>query len=211
MKNQGENMEIDDDMPGDAPSVGDHEKMGGEGSPGNPQLEELKKEIENARLEIEKKEQAAKESHERYLRTLADFENYRKRTQKEQMEQAKFANEKLIKEFLPVIDNLERALASSKDVKEVDRIVQGVELIYKQLLSVLGKFGVMPIESLHRPFDPFLHQSIGQVEMDLQSGEEENQVVGESQKGYFLNERVLRPSMVMVSKKKSAPSEKGSS
>ena len=160
--------------------------------------------METLRAELQKKEQAATEAHDRYLRTLADFENYKKRAQKEQMEQAKFANEKIIKEFLPVIDNLERALSHSKETKDFDKMVEGVELIQKQLLSALGKYGVRPIESLHQPFDPFLHQSIGQVESEDGSGENENQVVGETQKGYFLNERVLRPSLVLVSKKKAS-------
>lgn len=162
---------------------------------------------EKLRSELQKKEQAARESHDRYLRTLADFENYKKRAQKEQMEQAKFANEKLIKEFLPVIDNLERALAHSKETKDFDKMVEGVELIQKQLLSTLAKFGVRPIDSLHQPFDPFLHQSIGQVESEESSDGKEDHVVGETQKGYFLNERVLRPSLVLVSKKKSPSGE----
>lgn len=167
--------------------------------------------IQQLRSELQKKEQAAKEWQDRYLRTLADFENYKKRAQKEQIEQAKFANEKLIKEFLPVIDNLERALLHSKETKDFDKMVEGVELIHKQLLSAMGKFGVRPIESLHRPFDPFLHQSIGQVESEPGSDQEEDQVVAETQKGYFLNERVLRPSLVLVSKKKGSPAgeEKG--
>jgi len=165
------------------------------------------KEIESLRAEVQKKEQAASESYNRYLRTLADFENYKKRSQKEQIEQAKYANEKLINEFLPVMDNLERALSHSKETKDFDRMVEGVELIHKQLLSALEKFGVRQIESLHQSFDPFLHQSIGQVESDENSGEKENQVVGETQKGYFLSERVLRPSLVLVSKKKASPSD----
>ena len=159
--------------------------------------------VESLRAELQKKEQAANESQNRYLRTLADFENYKKRAQKEQIEQAKFANEKLINEFLPVIDNLERALLHSKETKDFDKMLEGIGLIQKQLLSVLGKFGVRPIESLNQPFDPFLHQSIGQVESE--DSNEENQVVGETQKGYFLNERVLRPSLVLVSKKKEFP------
>ena len=105
------------------------------------------------------------------------------------------------------MDNLERALSHSKETKDFDRMVEGVELIHKQFLSALEKFGVRQIESLHQPFDPFLHQSIGQVESDENSGEKENQVVGETQKGYFLSERVLRPSLVLVSKKKASPSD----
>lgn len=161
-------------------------------------------EVKRLQSEIEEKDQAVKEAHERTLRVLADLENYKKRIQKEQIEQAKFANERLIKEILPVIDNLERALSHSKETKDPEKIIEGVELIHKGLLSVLEKFNVRPIESLDKPFDPFHHQSVGQVEAKEDSEIEDNQVVGESQKGYFLNERVLRPALVLVSKKKAA-------
>ncbi len=143
------------------------------------------------------------------MRTLADFENYKKRTQRDQADALKYANEKLIKELLPVLDNLERALAHSRETRDFDRMMEGVELIHKQLLSGLGKFGVAPIESLHQPFDPALHQSIGQVEVEEGSDAKENQVVGETQKGYHLNDRVLRPSLVMIAKKKAPPSGDG--
>ncbi len=162
--------------------------------------------IETLRAGYEKKEQEAREAQNRYLRTLADFENYKKRAQRDQAEALKYANEKLIRELLPVIDNLDRALSHSRETRDFDRMMEGVELIYKQFLSMLGKFGVVPIESLNQPFDPFLHQSIGQVEVDEGSDAKENQVVGETQKGYYFNERVLRPSLVMIAKKKAPPS-----
>lgn len=165
--------------------------------------------IETLRAGYEKKEQEAKEAQDRYLRTLADFENYKKRTQRDQAEALKYANEKLIREFLPVIDNLERALSHSRETRDFNRMMEGVELIHKQLLSALGKYGVTPIESLNQPFDPFLHQSIGQVEVEEGSDAKENQVVGETQKGYYLNERVLRPSLVTIAKKKAPPSGDG--
>jgi molecular chaperone GrpE len=159
-------------------------------------------EVKRLQSEIEEKDHAVKEAHERTLRVMADLENYKKRIQKEQIEQAKFANERLIKEILPVIDNLERALSHSKETKDPEKISEGVELIHKGLLSVLEKFNVQPIESLGKPFDPFHHQSVGQVEMEEDSEIEDNEVVVESQKGYFLNERVLRPALVLLSKKK---------
>ena len=171
--------------------------------------ESLKALVQSLRAEVEKKDQTAGEAYDRYLRTLADFENYKKRAQKEKLEQAQFANEKLIKELLPVVDNLERALSHAKETDDFDKMVEGLELIYKQILSGLGKFGVTPIESLNRPFDPLLHQSIGQVESEEGSSAEEDRVVSETQKGYFLNDRVLRPSLVVVSKKKAPPQGDG--
>jgi len=181
-----------------------------EGSPeGSPAAEATSAEspekiIETLRAGYEKKEQEAQVAQERFMRTLADFENYKKRTQRDQADALKYANEKLIKELLPVLDNLERALSHSRETRDFDRMMEGVELIHKQFLSALGKFGVAPVESLNQPFDPFLHQSIGQVEVEEDSDTEENQVIGETQRGYRLNDRVLRPSLVMIAKKKAS-------
>ncbi|MCG3114683.1 MAG: nucleotide exchange factor GrpE [Candidatus Manganitrophus sp. SA1] len=171
--------------------------------------ESPEKVIETLRAGYEKKEEEARQAQERFMRTLADFENYKKRAQRDQSDALKYANEKLIKELLPVIDNLERALAHSRETRDFDRMMEGVELIRKQLLSALGKFGVVPIESLNQPFDPSLHQSIGQIEVEEGSDAKENQVIGETQKGYHLNDRVLRPSLVMIAKKKVPPSGDG--
>ncbi|MFQ5579800.1 MAG: nucleotide exchange factor GrpE [Nitrospiria bacterium] len=170
-----------------------------------PTAEEVVKHLQS---EIAEKDQAVKEAHERTLRALADLENYKKRIQKEQIEQTKFANERLIREILPVIDNLERALSHSRETKDPEKIIEGVELIHKGLLSALEKFNARPIESLNKPFDPFQHQSVGQVDAEANSEIEDNQVVVENQKGYFLNERVLRPALVLVSKKKAATADK---
>lgn len=171
--------------------------------------ESPEKVIETLRAGYEKKEEEARQAQERFMRTLADFENYKKRAQRDQSDALKYANEKLIKELLPVIDNLERALAHSRETRDFDRMMEGVELIRKQLISALGKFGVVPIESLNQPFDPSLHQSIGQIEVEEGSDAKENQVIGETQKGYHLNDRVLRPSLVMIAKKKAPPSGDG--
>ncbi len=169
-------------------------------------LDGEEREREKLRAEIAKKEEALREAQNLYLRTLADFENYRKRAQKEQADNLKYANERLIKELLPVIDNLERALTHSRETRDFNRMIEGVELIHKQILTAFGKFGVVPIESLNRPFDPLLHQSIGQVEVDEGSNVEENQIVGEVQKGYHLDQRLLRPSLVTIAKRKTPPS-----
>ncbi len=150
-------------------------------------------------------EALAKENYDRYLRTVADFENYKKRTQKEQGDLLKYANERILLEILPIIDNFTRALSASKEAQDFEKMVEGVEMIQKQFLSALDKFGVRQIESLNQNFDPFQHQAVGQAPIVEGSGLVENQVVAETQTGYFLNDRVLRPSLVIVAKKAERP------
>ncbi len=172
----------------------------------DPVIQKQPDEVAALCADLEKKEQAAREAQDRYLRTLADFENYRKRSQKEQAEQARFANERLIKELLPVIDNLERALSHSRATQDFANMLDGIALVHKQQLSVLSKFGVRPIESLNAPFDPLIHQSIGQVDLEVSGGynaeDADNRVASEAQRGYFLHERVLRPALVVIGVKK---------
>ena len=145
-----------------------------------------------------------KEAHERYLRTYAEFENYKKRVTKDQRDQSRYANEQLLKALLPVLDNLARAIGHAKESGHLDKLVEGLELTQKEFVSVLNKFGVSAIESLGQPFDPVHHQAMLQVETDEQ---EENTVVEEFEKGYLLHDRVLRPALVSVAKntKKAAP------
>jgi len=152
--------------------------------------------VADLRAKLEAQTEAAREAQDRALRTLADFDNYKKRTQKEQAEQIKLANERLIKEWLPVLDNLERAMVAAEESRDFDKMLEGVGLIHRQQMAVLSRFGVRVIESLNQPFDPLYHQSISQVEVD--TPEKENRVITEVQKGYLLYERVLRPALVVV-------------
>ncbi len=169
-------------------------------------VRELEDKVAALCADLSKQEQVAREAQDRALRILADFENYKKRNQKEQTEQAKFSNERLIRELLPVLDNLERALSHSKTTQDFANMLEGIALVHKQQLSILAKFGVRPIESLDTPFDPLIHQSIGQVELDTPISEDADpRVVSESQRGYFLHERVLRPSLVTIGVKKVPP------
>jgi len=161
---------------------------------------EVTSEITAMRAERETQEKAVQEASDRYLRTLADFDNYKKRVKKEQEERARFANERLLSELLPLMDNLERALAHAKESPNIETLVEGFDLIRKQTFSTLEKFGIKPIESLNQPFDPCFHQAVGSVEVEGE--EQENKVIQEAQQGYLLYDRVLRPSLVMVSKKK---------
>jgi molecular chaperone GrpE len=159
--------------------------------------EDKESEIEELKKRLEEKEKEAKEHYERLLRTAADFENYKKRAVKEKEDWTKFANEDLIKATLPFIDNLERAVNHAEKVIDIGVLIEGVKLTIQQLLQTLNKFGLTPFESVGRPFDPARHEAMLVVETDQH---EPNQVVEEFQKGYLLNDRLLRPATVSVSK-----------
>ena len=144
-------------------------------------------------------EEELKETYDRFLRVSAEFENYKKRSAREMSEFKKFANESLIKELLLIIDNLERAINLSKDEGSSNNgLIEGIDMTLKKLLKILGEFGLKQIESLEKTFDPNFHQAVMQEETDKHS---QNTVIKELQKGYILNERLLRPAMVVVSKK----------
>jgi len=155
------------------------------------------KEIEELKRKLEEKEREVKEHYDRLLRVAADFDNYKKRAGREKEEWTKFANEDLIKGILPFIDNLERAVNHSEKTEDLQSLVEGIKLTVQQLLNTLNRFGVFPIESLGKPFNPAVHQAMLLVETDQY---EPNQVVEEFQKGYLLKERLLRPATVSVSK-----------
>jgi len=163
---------------------------------------EKEKEIEELKRKVEEKEKEVREHNDRLLRIAADFDNYKKRAAREKEEWIKFANEDLIKSILPFVDNLERAVNHSEKTEDIQSLVEGIKLTLQQLLQTLYKFGVSPIESLGKPFDPAVHEAMLVVETDQQ---EANRVVEEFQKGYLLNNRLLRPATVSVSKH----SEKG--
>ncbi|MBS2025140.1 MAG: nucleotide exchange factor GrpE [Deltaproteobacteria bacterium] len=143
-----------------------------------------------------------KEEHERLLRTAAEFENFKRRSQKEKEDVQKFGIERLLKDFLPVADNLARALdhAEQHDPKHV---IEGVRLVQKVLDQALSKHGVVGFSAMGAPFDPSLHEALMQQESDQPPGT----VVVEMAKGYKLNDRLVRPAAVVVAKAKAAPAE----
>jgi len=155
------------------------------------------KEVEELKRTIEEKEKEIKEKHDRLLRMAADMENLKKRAAREKEDWIKFANEDLIKSILPFIDNLERAINHSEKVADTGVMIEGIRLTLQQLLQALTKFGLSPFESSGKPFDPAIHEAMLVVETDQY---EPNQVVEEFQKGYLLNDRLLRPATVSVSK-----------
>jgi molecular chaperone GrpE len=144
-------------------------------------------------------EQTAQEElqifQDKYVRLAAEFENYKRRAQRDQSDAIRYANESLLKNLLSTIDNLERAIQSGKDAGATGALLEGVELTHKQFLETVGKLGVRQISSTGNVFDPTMHQAT---------------VIEEFQKGYFLHDRILRPAMVTVAKEKSDQTEPSS-
>ncbi|WP_438433582.1 nucleotide exchange factor GrpE [Gorillibacterium sp. sgz500922] len=151
---------------------------------------------DEAAATIARLERELQESLERSLRAQADFDNFRRRTRQEKEEFAKYASSKVIGSLLPVIDNFERALESSRETRDLDALLKGLDMTYRQLGQVLEQEGVKKMETVGQPFNPELHQAVMQVESDEH---EEGTVVEEVMKGYTMGEKVLRPAMVKVS------------
>jgi molecular chaperone GrpE len=141
-------------------------------------------------------EQKAQENYDLYMRTYAEMENVKRRGVKEREELAKFANESLIKEILPVIDSLEKALAHVQDGNNPSGLAEGIELTLNGLMTTLEKAGLEEVEAMGKPFDPHFHEAISQQADDTVPPKH---VIMEMQKGYLLNGRLVRPSMVMIS------------
>lgn len=133
---------------------------------------------------------------DRLLRTAAEFDNYRKRVDRERRDLAEFAAADVLSDLLPIVDNLERALQAPAGGDDAFR--KGVELIHKQMLDLLRKRGVRPIEAHGLPFDPNFHQAVVHETSDAHA---EGEVMQELQRGYLLGERLLRPAMVKVAKR----------
>jgi len=156
---------------------------------------EPEEEIQRLRDALQAKTQEAEEHRERYLRGAAEFDNARKRAAREREDYTRYANESLLRELLPVLDNFSRALQAARSEPGAAAVTAGVELIQRELLRVLDKFGVTPFDSVGQPFDPELHEAIARVPA---VGQPEGTVVNETARGYMLNGRVLRPAMVTV-------------
>ena len=141
----------------------------------------------------------SEKNYDLYLRSQAEMENMKKRNKKEKEEWLKYANETIIKDLLPVMDSLEKAIAHSNNNDVLHALREGVELTLKGLKTALSKSGLEEIKAEGEPFDPCLHEAVFQIEDDKV---EAGRVVREVQKGYLLSKRLVRPVMVVVSKGK---------
>jgi molecular chaperone GrpE len=165
-----------------------------------PAAEELARKAEQLRAMLDdstsraaQTQERLKDTHERLLRTAAEFDNFRKRVQKEKDELRKFAVESLLKDFLPVADNLERALDHAEE-HDLRQVIEGVRLVQKMLGDALGKHGIVAFSAVGQPFDPNVHEALMQQESDKPAGT----VVSEMARGYKLHERLVRPAAVVV-------------
>jgi molecular chaperone GrpE len=148
---------------------------------------------------VKEVQQVAEKNFDLYLRSQAEIENVKKRVQKEKAELAKFSNESLIRQLLPVSDNLKKAIAHCEAGNSFDSLKEGVELTLKGLMDTLEKAGLEEVKSVGEPFDPNFHEAVSEQE---DSSVKPGTVIQELQKGYLLNERLIRPSMVIISKNK---------
>lgn len=169
-----------------------------------PKAEESPKEVEPEpteleilQRELEEKGKLAEEAEDRLLRLGAEFENYKKRMEKEKADHIKYGNERFAKEILPVLDSLERAVEHAEDGPDAKVIVDGITLILDQLRKCLEGFDVKHIVAMGEKFNPNLHEAVSQVESP---DHDEGVVMAEVQKGYMIRDRLLRPSCVVVSR-----------
>jgi molecular chaperone GrpE len=164
---------------------------------GDARGEEPTAPAEEGRAEIDVVRDELEDAKDKYLRALADFDNYRKRVAREKEQYIQCANEELIKSILEVVDNLERALEASSENTNYEALAKGVELTLQRLKDILTGEGLCHIECLGLPFDPNYHEAV--MAMEKEDAEPET-VIEETQKGYTLKGKVIRPSKVVVSK-----------
>jgi len=179
-----------------------------------PENKEPKSELKEKKEDIKKEENLEdklKRVEEKLLRTMAEMENQRRRFEKERQEAFEFGGFNFARESLPLLDNIDRATASFKNDenlknnKDLDKIIEGIEVVKKDLISIFKKNGIELIECMNKKFDPNFHQAMLELEDNTK---ESGTVVQEIQKGYMMKDRLLRPSLVGVTKKRVENSEK---
>lgn len=158
-------------------------------SKNNVDVSKIEAELEALKATFEVKET-------QFKRLASDFENFRRRQTQEREDLLKYGSEKIMLDLLPILDNFERALASSKTTPDLNSVISGLEIIQKQFLAVINRNGVESIEAMDKPFDPNFHEAV----QTMPNNEKPDQtVIQELQKGYTLSGRVIRPSMVVIS------------
>ncbi len=209
----GVTLELDSEG---VPSVAAPEEPGQQEAPPQAAASELAQELEKARKEVEslraqlefsqgesrKLMERLKDDHERALRAAADLENYKKRAQKEKEEVQRFGSEKLLKDLLPVMDNLDRAIDAAAKSPDIDSFQKGVVMTRKSFESTLERHGVKSFSARGQVFDPRLHEAMQQVETaEVPAGHVAHEVL----RGYQLHDRLVRPALVVVARAPTAP------
>ncbi|MBA4423099.1 MAG: nucleotide exchange factor GrpE [Syntrophus sp. (in: bacteria)] len=150
---------------------------------------------EDLEVKMQEMEKKAAENYDKYVRALAELDNYKKRAVREKADAIKYGNENLLRDILPLVDNMDRAMEHACNSDDFDAFKKGLKMLQQQLLGCLQKHGVEQIEAVGKDFDPHVHEAMVQVES---KEHEESKVVGEFERGYLLNGRLLRPSKVSV-------------
>jgi molecular chaperone GrpE len=180
----------------DHPEHNTKHAQSGEYQNGKVATEDHEKEIEDLKKNLEEKEKDSSSNYDKYVRAVAEFDNFKKRAIKDKADAIKYGNENIIKDILPFMDSLDRAL--EHDTGDIQTFKNGVALIQNQLLGCLKKHGVEQIDTAGATFDPNFHEALMQMDSDQH---EDNKIVNEMEKGYLLNGRLIRPSRVCVCKK----------
>jgi molecular chaperone GrpE len=151
---------------------------------------------DNAAAEMEQLRTDLREAGERVLRAQADFDNYRKRARREIDEERRYANLTLLRDLLPVLDNMQRAIAAAEKTPDASGLLDGIKMVVQNLIGALARHQCTRIEALHKAFDPAFHEAIAQQPSDQFAP---NTVIAVAQDGYMLHDRVVRPAQVVVS------------
>ena len=178
------------------------EKGGETKSPESNKDNKISEELNQGKVKVEQLEKEAFEYKDKLLRKAAEFENYKRRTENDQLNLLKYAAESFIIKLLPIVDDFERSLQHIDNTKDFDSLKQGIKLVYYKLIKVLGDQGVKKIESIGKPFDVHYHEAILQRKAD---GVEPHTVLDEVEKGYVYKDRVIRHTKVIVSTDTSEP------
>lgn len=176
--------------------------QGSEISPGleaqyQSKIAELEKSLEEAQAKLKESKEKAAKAQDDVLRKRAEAENFRKRMEREKAEVVKFGHEKMAQELLPVLDSLEKALEHADESHDFKDLLEGVELVMRQFLQALEKFGIRVLDAKGQPFNPHEHEAVGQIES---TDHPPDSVIHEHRRGYKMHDRLLRPAMVTVSK-----------
>lgn len=186
--------EIKSDAEEEIKEVGE---IGSEADISGEEQEEKEDEVAKLKKELEAKEAEAKKYYELYLRALAELDNVRKRTAREKEEYIKYATLPLVKKFLGVVDDLERAMAASASTSDFNNLSKGLEMVIKKVHKIMEEEGVEPIEAVGKTFDPQYHEAFA---IEENSEYPADTIVEEMRRGYMMHGRVIRPSLVKVNK-----------
>lgn len=172
-------------------------------------LEEIRRlhrdEVDNLKRELEAKEKETKENHDKWLRLNAEFDNFKKRMQREKSDFFKYAGENILRDFLPLMDDLERAVKAVKKNQKVEDFIIGIEMIMNKIKNSLASNWVKQVNCVGQPFDPNKHEAVSKVST---TEHENNTIIEELRKGYMYHDRLLRPAMVIVAENISGKEKK---